>query len=469
MTNLTTKQFTITQLLLNSTNPRFDTVQHQTETIEAMIEDQGDKLIVLAKHIVANGLNPTDLIMVQPKDENQWIVREGNRRITALKILNQPDLIPDTYSKIKRDFQNLNNSVDKELFKNITCVVIDNEDIANEWIRLKHTGQNEGAGTVNWDTLQSNRFQAQVSGKPDSKTVLYEYLSTLTQVPQIIRDDFAKIKKTNFDRLIGDPEVRNLLCIEYSKGNYSLTNGVNEFLIEVLNDLAITDISVGEIYSKQHRRKYIEELKSRVLAKQEKSSQTTRETDNSSSNSNSTEDSQKHTRTQNEGNSDGSQNSNQNSSSRNSSNSPTRSYPINRKALIPAQHKLTIGHARILKIFNELKSLDIASYPNSTASTFRVFMELSADYYISHKSIPNVTVDSKLSQKIEAIANYFETNTIMTKHELRAARQMSSSQTQNNSVKTFHSYVHNKDVTPVADDLKTAWDDLWTLIENIWR
>ena len=131
MANIETKQFSITQLLLNSTNPRFDPVQHQTETIEAMIEDQGDKLIVLAKHIVANGLNPTDLIMVQSIGKNQWVVREGNRRITALKILNQPDLIPDIYSKIKRDFQSLNTSVDKELFKNITCVVIDDEKIEN--------------------------------------------------------------------------------------------------------------------------------------------------------------------------------------------------------------------------------------------------------------------------------------------------------------------------------------------------
>lgn len=469
MANIETKQFSITQLLLNSTNPRFDPVQHQTETIEAMIEDQADKLIVLAKHIVANGLNPTDLIMVQSIGKNQWVVREGNRRITALKILNQPDLIPDIYSKIKRDFQSLNTSVDKELFKNITCVVIDDEKIANEWIRLKHTGQNEGAGTVNWDTLQSSRFQAQVSGKPDAKTVFYEYLSSLAQIPQYIRDKFANIKKTNFDRLIGDPEVRSLLCIDYAKGEYSLINGVNKFLVEVLHDLAIVDISVGEIYSKDHRRKYIEELKARLFDKQEKSSQATKGSDDSSSNGDNTKKTQENASVQNDGASGNSQDSNKNNSNPNANGSATRSYPINRKSLIPAQHKLTIGHARILKIFNELKSLDITSYPNSTASTFRVFMELSADYYIVHKNIPSVTVDSKLSQKIEAIANYFEVNAIMTKHELRTARQMSSSQTQNSSVKTFHSYVHNKDVTPIADDLKTAWDDLWTFIENIWR
>jgi len=27
----------------------------------------------------------------------------------------------------------------------------------------------------------------------------------------------------------------------------------------------------------------------------------------------------------------------------------------------------------------------------------------------------------------------------------------------------------NKDHTPSATDLKSAWDDLWPFIENIWR
>jgi hypothetical protein len=82
--------------------------------------------------------------------------------------------------------------------------------------------------------------------------------------------------------------------------------------------------------------------------------------------------------------------------------------------------------------------------------------------------LKNVTSDSKLVQKIEAVASDMENKSIMTKNELRIARQMSSSPTQNSSIKTFHAYVHNKDVTPIPDDLKTAWDDLWPFIEKIW-
>mgnify|MGYP007066367762 FL=1 len=57
----------------------------------------------------------------------------------------------------------------------------------------------------------------------------------------------------------------------------------------------------------------------------------------------------------------------------------------------------------------------------------------------------------------------------MTKHELRAIRQMTASENQTHSIRTFHSYVHNKDVTPSSADMQSAWDDIWTFIEQLWR
>ena len=68
-------QVRITEMLLNSTNPRFNAVQHQTQAINAMIEDQsmkknpGAKLVTLAEHILEYGLNPTDITLVYPHDK----------------------------------------------------------------------------------------------------------------------------------------------------------------------------------------------------------------------------------------------------------------------------------------------------------------------------------------------------------------------------------------------------------------
>lgn len=469
------KQVKIADLLLNTSNPRFNPVKHQTETIQAMVEDQQGKLSTLAEHIIENGLNPTDIILVRPQGK-QWLVLEGNRRVTALKLVNEPDLVPSQYAKLKRDFQKLNAVLDNSLLENIPCVIINDEALANEWIRLKHTGENDGAGTVRWDGQQTSRFSYQISGSADSRIVFLDSLKALDEIPEEYKAHFIDIKKTNFDRLMGDPDVRNLVGVENVNGKFELPNGVNAYLLEILYDLAFTDFSVGNIYRKDDRKKYIESIIERIKSKQADTLKIQAITGEN--------------RFHNEGSTiregcpkDGADGERVQGGSRETPKAERlkafpdakgkegkgKSYPVNRKTLIPSQHKLTITHGRIVKIFNELKSLDVEVYPNAVAVLFRVFIELSTDCYISKNKITSANVDSTLAKKIEAVAGDLESKKIMTKHELRAARQMASSDTQNSSVKTFHSYVHNKDVTPSSTDLKSAWDDLWTFIEGIWR
>ena len=220
------KQINVTELLLNPENPRFNPVKHQTETISAMVEDQKEKLSTLAEHIIDNGLNPTDIILVRPF-QKQWLVLEGNRRVTALKLVNEPDLVPSQYAKLKRDFQKLNAVLDKGLLEHIPCVIIEDPALANEGKRLKPTGENDGAGTVRWDGQQTSRFSAQTSGNADNRIVFLDELKMRSEIPQAYKDAFSSIKKTNFDRLMGDPDVRALLGIDVENGKIILSNGVN--------------------------------------------------------------------------------------------------------------------------------------------------------------------------------------------------------------------------------------------------
>jgi hypothetical protein len=370
--------------------------------------------------------------------------------VTVLKLLNDPELIQDEYKKIKTEFKKLYTKIGISKIKVIRCVIASDEKTYNEWIRLKHTGQNDGAGLVNWDSQQTGRFSSRLKGEPDAYICFLDHLKTMAEIHINYKNSFHKIKKTNLVRLISDPDIRNLAGIVYENGVFSLES-INDYLLGVLYDLIFNDLSVGSIYHKTDRLQYIANLKNRINKAKNHQNQPANSSGNSSgaadANSNigiysPTIDSK--TRTQGKG------------------------YPVKRKTLIHSVHRLLINNARIQKIFHELKNLDINKYPNAAAVLFRVFIELSCDCYISTYFLKNVTSDSKLGQKIDAIASDMESKSIMTKNELRIARQMSSSQTQNSSIKTFHAYVHNKDVTPIADDLKSAWDDLWPFIEKIW-
>lgn len=441
----------LSDLLLNSENPRFNPVKHQTESICSMLEDQKEKLIALAKHITEFGLNPTDITLVKPYKE-KWLVLEGNRRITSIKLLNDPDLIPNNYKKIKSEFKKLNEKTGSSKIKTIYCVIDPDENTSNEWIRLKHTGQNDGAGIVNWDAQQTGRFNTRLKGKPDVYIQFLDHIKTDDYIPQDYRENLHKIKKTNLVRLFSDPDVRNLVGILYEGGVFSFFNGVNNYFLGLLYDLIFNDISVGNIYHKNDRLQYVDNLKAMVDKSNElKKNRLVRE--------------QQYKEQPVE--------SNTNVKGK-SSNEPQpsnygRSYPIKRGILVPSIHHLKIDNPRIKKIFDELKSLDINKYPNAIAVLFRVFIEMSCDYFILTYFLKNVNIDSKLSQKVEEVASYFESTVSMTKNELKIARQMSSSQHQTNSINTFHAYVHNMNYTPITDDLKSSWDDLWPFINKIWQ
>lgn len=479
------KNINITNLLLNPTNPRHNPVEHQTECIEAIVVDQREKLIALAQHIIEYGMNPIDFILVKPEGK-QWVVREGNRRVTALKLLNEPQLTPKQFPKIKKAFTELNKIIDKSIFKNIPCASLTDEDKINEWVRLKHTGQNEGAGTVGWDGLQTSRFRGIVEGKPDARIAFLDYLSSLPSLPSGLGEKIYSIKKTNFDRLMGDPDVRNFLGVKVKDNQFFVDNNViSKALLLVLTDLASGKLSVGKIYHKEDREEYINKINQKLEKDESDKDLPQNEDEETPDNNKSRSEDVDTEKTENEAEDDVNPENNDvddetdkevedepgnsDSKSKKKTKRPP-SYPINRKTLVPSHHKLTISQSRLLKIFNELKTLSVDDYPNAVSVLFRAFMEMSADQYIEDKKMTNgkLNVDSKLSVKIDSIATHMIENKILTEHQLRAIRQMTSSPSQTQSIKTFHSYVHNKNVTPSSTDLKSAWDDVWMFIEKIW-
>src|SRR5437868_3974152 len=84
-------------LLLDGENPRLpEPNKGQRAVLQELAAHQGKKLLALAKDIEKHGLNPSDLPIVMPVgggDAKTFCVLEGNRRLTALKALDNPDSV----------------------------------------------------------------------------------------------------------------------------------------------------------------------------------------------------------------------------------------------------------------------------------------------------------------------------------------------------------------------------------------
>lgn len=432
------KRISLSNLLLDLENPRHDVLSNQTEVLRTLLDHQGDKLVKLARDIVNEGTNPADLPIVVPHPEasDQYVVVEGNRRIAAIKMLCDPGLaLAVNKPSIRRHFEELSKEYSGKSVEELDCVVFDHREDAYHWIELRHTGENEGVGIVGWDAAAVARFK---KGQSWMALQVVEFVKENAELDETDTHRIQHLPLTNLARLVNDPDVREALGLRAESGALKATlpqPDILKGLTKVVTDVATGAITVNEIRTKSQRQEYVESLvRSQHIAT--------------------------------------------------SAAEPVPSWGLPvpvaaasgrrgrrpstaRKALIPTKCVLRISHPRLNKIYRELKLLDVDQFTNCAAVMLRVFLELSLDEYMHAKHI-SLRGDSTLAKKLLAVADYLAKEGLLENNKLKPVRVAVSSRDSLLSTDTLHAYVHNKDLTPKAGDLKTTWDDMQPFMETIW-
>lgn len=147
------KNIKITNLFLDVENYRFEKQNSQLEAIVKMIYTAKEKLFNLAEDILNVGMNPTDKpLVIKGTEDNQYIVLEGNRRLTSLKLLCNPDLIPDDFASLRKKFIKLRAERQKNIPLYIDCEVCADRMEADIWIKRKHAQGLNGIGVEQWNS-----------------------------------------------------------------------------------------------------------------------------------------------------------------------------------------------------------------------------------------------------------------------------------------------------------------------------
>jgi hypothetical protein len=454
MAGYSIQEIEVGKLLLDVRNPRHDILGSQTETLGEIILDQKVRLVKLAKDIVDFGMNPADLTIVIPSEDesDKFIVLEGNRRVAALKLLSDPAMASLGYDAMNVNKIKLYSERYKESpIESLRCVVFAQRDDANHWIELRHTGVNEGRGVVPWGAKEKARFN-ELLGKPSPAFQVLEFVRKNSNLNETEREVLKKPNLSSIQRLIGDPDVRENLGVDMTDGyvttNYPSGEIING-LTKLVMDVATQRISVDNIRHKSDRADYISEFDEEYLP---------------DINSNPIETWKLQSQT-----------------------GPVKprvlpskgvsgaalgkkSVPLStsRPTLIPANCVLRIKNAnRINKIYRELKGLEVKGFENACAITFRVFLELSVENYAKAKNI-NYHENDSLANMIGKVAKYMESNKLMSTDELKPIRVACSTPDSLVSIKTLHAYVHNPYLSPKADDLKLTWDDFEKFFKVMW-
>jgi len=447
----------VSELLLDTENFRLGSQKDQQSVIQAMLEDQGDKLINLALHIAENGLNPLENTAVIPygsreEGEEKYTVVEGNRRLLAIKVLSQPDLLDGTaLQKQKKKLLNAIDEFNPEPIDELNCELFSDREDAIIWMRLKHTGENEGRGTVDWSAAAQSRLENIAGGKNvnNSALAILDFLNRNgANIPQ-------NYPITNLQRLLNTPAVRKLLgliSINPLKSDCS-PNELLSRMVQVCRDLGQPG-AVNSIRNRSDRLDYINSLGFSgydPIPEWNVEDYTPDAAQPAPSIGTVSSSPKTHP-------SDG------------SSRSSSRTRPLSSKRgkLIPSQFCLSIPNPRINAIFRELKRLKISDFPNACAVLFRVFLELSVDDYIGREKI-NSTASDTLTKKINAVRDHMVQQKILSQKEAQPIGTMTSNRDCFFGIPSLNAYVHNpKAIVLTPEFLANAWDRIEHFIRKLW-
>lgn len=149
----------VERIFMYEENPRHEPIESEPEIIEHLCKDEA--VFNLARNISEAGINPLELFgIVQipgsgaSDTKKSYQVWEGNRRVCAIKLLNDPDLAPP---HLRKDFARLASASGHIPIKKITSIIFDDHDDLKYWMGIIHNGAQGGVGRLDWDSAQKAR------------------------------------------------------------------------------------------------------------------------------------------------------------------------------------------------------------------------------------------------------------------------------------------------------------------------
>lgn len=430
----------LADLLIDEENPRLSQPNAgQREALRSLAAYQGRKLQKLAEDILIYGPDPSELFIVMRFDEeqNRYVVIDGNRRLTALKALENPEFFAGAVTAgVLTIIRRLSKKYQVAPIESVPCLAVRDRDEARHWIELRHTGEREGAGSVLWGSDESARFRA----RSDGLEIHTQALNFLEQRGDITPEFRRDIPTTSYKRLLEAPDVRAKIGIEMQQGKLKLLgdeSAVAKALLYIAKDLESGTTKVGDIYTKEQRTTYANKLPKDVLVNP------IREAGQGIDATGTAKTTAKKA-------------------------PPATKTPKQRDRLIPRDCVLNITDQRIRDIERELRRLSLEDFANAVSVLLRVFIELSGDSYIDRIGLP-LSADEHLGKKLLAVMGDLSARKKLTAQQAKPVRRACQKDSfLCPSITLMNQYVHNPYMFPGPSDLRAHWDSLQPFITAVW-
>lgn len=462
----------VANLLLDVNNPRIPDAGRplsQSEIIADLVEH--DKVYELAKSIADNGYYPVEaLIAVQ--EQKDLVVVEGNRRLAALKLLLSPEAAPEDW---QRGFRALSVRINASEIRQVKVALAPSREAAMPIIMSKHTQTQ----VESWSpVMQAKFYRNLLESGLTLDDILQQFNVPHSDVATAIRRDSmyrvacsldlpeeaAKVVRnprrfplTTLDRLHEVPKVNRFLGISFDQ-NMQLNGTIHPDEFRRGYRRLVVDIATKKKDSRSLNK--IEQIEEYLGSFGQDTPKKKR--------GKFTVDDLLHTATP---------------KAKVAAGTPTkkRKGKVKPLYLIPPGVTCEVNNQRINNVFDELKKMRVATYPNAVGLVFRCLLEMCLGHYLDRtgeldKLVQRLRARAKgnmprdrhptLLEMLHHVADE-KVNIISNPNILKALRKLISEKDRRFSVDTLNLFAHNQYYPPSEDELRGFWSRLEGLFQII--
>lgn len=431
---MATRNIPLQSLEVNRANDRHGELENETAAIAWLFHARDAHMRNLTKDIVAKG-EIFEQPLVWPSG-SKFIVFDGNRRITCLKLLSDPRRAPST--ALQTFFAEQRAKWQGTFPEQAQCQVETDRERIDEILFRRHTGTQNGVGQSTWDDRMKSNFVDR-TGQGSGKSVADEIEKRLAEANLL--PSRRKIPRSTMNRLLSAEPFRNRLGITMTKGRFQYTHDegvVLKAMARVAADLANRDLVLGNIWDVDGKRGYLDKLELEGVLPSAQHTLALKGT--------------------------GAGTSAPSKAKPAKPSKPTK--PSQRTTLIPQKDYGVVWPGRLQRhhqIWEELQfHLELNRHPNAISVLLRVLLELAVENYIKQTSLA-VQDGDKLAARVLKVGKDLKAKGKINDKQLGVLSKFQHGD-KLVSGDTLNRYVHSPNFAPSPEHLASLWDSLADII-----
>ena len=409
----------VDDLCVNQANDRHGEVANEDLAIAELFRLHDTQMRNLAADIVAVGaVYDPPLVMLSDRG---YIVFDGNRRVTCLKLLGNPERAPT--AELRAHFIEL--ATGAIIPDRLICQVEDDRNLIDNILFRRHTGSQRGVGQLGWNDRAKLNFVERTGqgGGINIASEVERFLAGSDRLPE------GNIPWSTMTRLLSSEEFRNRVGVSTAGRRFRLTHddaAVIEALHRIASDLGNQTVTLGDLWNNQGKRTYLNRLENEGILPLE------------NERLNAPEDAPRNPVP------------------------PRPRQPAPRPPqinFIPADAphiQWIASQQRARTIWGELQVLSLHEHPNAVSALMRILIELSVESYIAEHDLQ---VPDNLSRKVGVVSAHLHQRQIIDRAYFDELERMRLND-QLISIASMQRYLHSPDFAPMERELRTYWTRL---------